>query len=423
MTQEFVSRRPETQEEWQARMGGEVLAVVRSGLYLDFRFLGPALSALDFVPDERCRTQATDGRSLYYQPSTLLRLYQQNPKYLNRLYLHSLFHCLFRHLWLRGGREPQLWDLACDIAVENVLDSLQRPSVTRPLTYLRRRAYEGIAAEGRVVAAAAAYRWLLGQQMQTEMELRDKEAGDGTDTLAAQIRAANRSRRSYRDFLRRFCVLREEIRLDPEEFDLNFYTYGLSMYGNLPLIEPLESRESKKVEELALVVDTSYSTSGELVRAFLSETYTLLKARENFFHRMNLHLIQADDQVRQDLPIRSEQELVQAMEQFTLRGGGGTDFRPAFAYVDELCASRQFTNLRGLLYFTDGLGTYPARRPAYETAFLFLGDRFDDANVPPWAIKLVLEEDEFTAPAPAAQNALAAALAEEQDPYRDMNNT
>lgn len=70
--------------------------------------------------------------------------------------------------------------------------------------------------------------------MQTEMELRDKEAGDGTDTLAAQIRAANRSRRVIGDFLRRFCVLREEIRLDPEEFDLNFYTYGLSMYGNRP---------------------------------------------------------------------------------------------------------------------------------------------------------------------------------------------
>ena len=36
---EFRSQRPETHEEWQARMGGEVLAVVRSGLYLDFRFL------------------------------------------------------------------------------------------------------------------------------------------------------------------------------------------------------------------------------------------------------------------------------------------------------------------------------------------------------------------------------------------------
>ena len=35
----FESKRPETHEEWQARMGGEVLAVVRSGLYLDFSFL------------------------------------------------------------------------------------------------------------------------------------------------------------------------------------------------------------------------------------------------------------------------------------------------------------------------------------------------------------------------------------------------
>ena len=34
---EFRSQRPETHEEWQARMGGEVLAVVRSGLYLDFQ--------------------------------------------------------------------------------------------------------------------------------------------------------------------------------------------------------------------------------------------------------------------------------------------------------------------------------------------------------------------------------------------------
>ncbi len=59
---------------------------------------------------------------------------------------------------------------------------------------------------------------------------------------------------------------------------------------------------------------------------------------------------------------------------------------------------KKFSNLRGLLYFTDGMGSYPARRPAYDTAFLFLGDRFDDANVPPWAMKVVLDEDEFTGP-------------------------
>ena len=159
----FQSQRPETHEEWQARMGGEVLAVVRSGLYLDFRFLDMALSALNPAPDERCRVLATDGQTLYYQPQRLLQLYQENPKYLNRLYLHTIFHCVFRHLWLKGRREPQLWSLACDIAVENVIDSLQRKSVTRPLTYVRQNAYRQITAEEKVVAAAPVYRWLTRQ--------------------------------------------------------------------------------------------------------------------------------------------------------------------------------------------------------------------------------------------------------------------
>ena len=65
----FASKRPETHEEWQARMGGEVLAVVRSGLYLDFRFLDMALSALTPVPDERCGVLATDGVNLYFSPA------------------------------------------------------------------------------------------------------------------------------------------------------------------------------------------------------------------------------------------------------------------------------------------------------------------------------------------------------------------
>ncbi len=457
----FRSRRPESHEEWQARMGGEVLAVTRSGLYLDFRFLDMALAALTPTPDERCRTLATDGKILCYQPSALLRIYQENPRYLNRLYLHSVFHCIFRHLWMQGKRDAALWQIACDIAVEHLIDSLGRKSVTRPLTYLRRRAYEAIAAEEKLVAAAPAYRWLCGQtpgvlkqiarefyaddhrlwpkpgpeqpnaptpqlqkswqkiseRMQTELEMRDKEAGEGAEALAQQVRAANRSRRSYRDFLRRFCVLREEVHLDMDTYDLNFYTYGLSIYGNMPLIEPLETRESRKVEELALVVDTSYSTSGELVRAFLSETYGLLKARENFFRRMNLHLIQADNQVQRDDLITSEEDLVRVMNQFELKGGGGTDFRPAFDYVTRLCAEKKFANLRGLLYFTDGMGTYPARRPPFDAAFLFLGDRFEDAQVPPWAIKLVLDEEEFL-PRSAPQ-----LPPEEEDLYRTLNNT
>ena len=151
----FQSQRPETHKEWQARMGGEVLAVVRSGLYLDFRFLDMALSALTPAPDERCRVLATDGQTLYYQPQRLLQLYQQNPKYLNRLYLHVVFHCVFRHLWLKGRREPQLWSLACAVAAENANDSLNRARVKRPLTHVRENAYQQITAGAKAGAAGA----------------------------------------------------------------------------------------------------------------------------------------------------------------------------------------------------------------------------------------------------------------------------
>ena len=86
---------------------------------------------------------------------------------------------------------------------------------------------------------------------------------------------------------------------------------------------------------------------------------------------MNLHLIQADNAVRQDILIRNEDELIHAMNHFELRGGGGTDFRPAFEYVDQLCAEKKFSNLRGLLYFTDGMGTYRRGAPATIPPFCF----------------------------------------------------
>ena len=77
----------------------------------------------------------------------------------------------------------------------------------------------------------------------------------------------------YREFLRKFAVFREELTVDPDSFDYNFYTYGLSLYGNMPLIEPLETREVKKVSEFVIVIDTSMSCQGDLVKRFLEETY------------------------------------------------------------------------------------------------------------------------------------------------------
>ena len=73
--------------------------------------------------------------------------------------------------------------------------------------------------------------------------------------------------------------------MDPDTFDYTFYSYGLQMYGNMPLIEPQETKEVKKVAEFVIVIDTSMSCSQNLVRKFLEETYGILCEEDSFLKR------------------------------------------------------------------------------------------------------------------------------------------
>ncbi len=437
----------ETQTQWQDRMALEVLEVTRSELYLHLRFLSLAIGGLAPTPSAQVRGMGTDGLRLLAEPERLIRVFPKNPVLLNREYLHQLLHCIFRHPFFIADHDRPLWSLACDIAAEWSIDQLDLPCVRRIAGWVRTKTYRRLGEVLPAMAAEPIYRRLeeahldekqllmlqkefraddhrfwpkpgdqspqarqaadqwknLSQQMQTELETRQKDPGQGGEALAMQVKAANRSRRTYRDFLRRFAVLREELKADPDSFDLGFYAYGLSLYGNLPLIEPLESRETIKIEEFVIVVDTSLSCSGELVKNFLRETYGILRQSESFFRRTNIRILQCDDRVRTDRKITDMDQLAAYMEAFQLVGGGGTDFRPAFRYVDELICAGEFHHLKGLLYFTDGLGRFPARRPAYDAAFLFLGSQYEDADLPPWAMKLVLDEREFLPKAGSAK--------------------
>ena len=66
-----------------------------------------------------------------------------------------------------------------------------------------------------------------------------------------------RPRTDYREFLRQFAVPGEVMRLSDDEFDYVYYTYGLKLYGRMPLIEPLEYREERRIREFVIVIDTS----------------------------------------------------------------------------------------------------------------------------------------------------------------------
>lgn len=424
-------------ERWQ-KIGREILFSARTELYMGLPFLDEALSALA-VTDGGYDTDtlATDAKNLYFSGAWLAMQLEHSRTSVNRAYLHSVFHCLLRHPAKSKNRDTPLWDLACDIAVESMLDSLEyrcvqadKPSIRRKNTYRRLRQSMP------VLTAEAVYRQFRRERLnsydcatlarvfhvddhslwetsdddeqdkqwqqtaertQTAMETIFTDQSTGGEAVREQLSVSAHPTTDYRAFLRRFAALREEVAIDADSFDYGYYAYGLRHYGNMPLIEPLETREVRKIEDFVIAIDTSMSTSGELVRQFLSYTYSLLMDSESFFRHINLRILQCDDQLRSDKRITSAHDLRDYMEHFELIGQSSTDFRPVFEHVDQLVSEGAFHHLRGLIYFTDGLGIYPKKRPRYDAAFVMLEGEAYPENVPPWGIRAILREDEIAA--------------------------
>ena len=112
-----------TQAETLAR---EILLLSRNTLLVNLRFLDAALSQFALTPASL--PFATDGQRLYYDPRHILLRYKEEKEQSVRDYLHLVFHCVFRHMYIHTLVDQALWDLSCDIAVEEVINGLLLPS-------------------------------------------------------------------------------------------------------------------------------------------------------------------------------------------------------------------------------------------------------------------------------------------------------
>lgn len=153
----------QTQQEWEIQMATQILEFVQNELFIDMPYMSIALNALTLVNDEQIETMATDGRNLFYSASKMIHLFKNNQKYIDRAYLHSLFHCMFSHLWIRQNKEQNHWNLACDIAVEYTIDHLNKPCTKRILSLIRKETYEKLEKDVQYISAPAIYSWLFEQ--------------------------------------------------------------------------------------------------------------------------------------------------------------------------------------------------------------------------------------------------------------------
>ena len=411
----------------------EIIKLAHDGILINMRFLDVALSKLTLEERTGMGDFAFDGATLYYDPALLLARYREEPNYMVRLYLHVLLHCIFYHSFQTDKLEREYWDLASDIAVENTilemnlhLSVLQTDSELQSRLDILRKQAGGLTAEKiyrhfRIEPPSnkAVKEWRklchydthIYWDRKEELELSQEEWRKVSERIKADLKSfskdknnaqsmeenlkeATKERYDYGDFLKRFMVMGETVQVNDDEFDYIYYTYGLSHYGNMPLIEPLEYKDANKIRDFVIAIDTSASCRGEVVQAFLNRTYQIMQDRENFFKKINVHIIQCDNEVQSDTKITCREDFDSFMESGKLRGFGSTDFRPVFQYIEKLRQEGEFDNLKGLLYFTDGYGIYPEQMPDFDTAFVFLNDDGESLRVPPWAIKIVLSEEQ-----------------------------
>lgn len=412
----------------------QILRLSHDSLLVNMRFLDVALAKLSVTCRADMGAHLFDGEGLICDPLLLVRQYEKEQASAVRLYLHTLLHAVFYHGFQTERMNPEYWDMATDIAVEATILDIglhaarlsDDEELESRLALLKKQAgglsaekiYRHFRIEEPSSKAVADWRRLCKRDehiywnRKEELNLSQAEWRKVSERIRADLKSfsrdknnaesmtenleeAVRERYDYTAFLRRFMAMGEAMRVNDDEFDHIFYTYGLSTYGNMPLVEPLEYQESHKIRDFVIAIDTSASCRGATVRAFLQKTYNIMQESENFFSKINVHIIQCDSQVQQDVKITERAEFDAFLRNGKLTGFGSTDFRPVFEYVDELLLSGEFEDLKGLLYFTDGYGIYPETMPAYEAAFVFLREDEQAPRVPPWAIRIVLDEEEL----------------------------
>ena len=441
------------QREKLEQMGKKILNISVTDILTSLPYLSSAVLSLDFCLDLTTASIGCDSAYIRFNPNYLFDVFRDSPTIVNRTYMHMLIHCLFRHLFSpRCFEHEELWDLASDIAAEHLLDGIDSPCIYKPLTDIREDIYSELEMEIGVFTAEKIYQRLLeadmedydlekwrrtfkaddhsfwrrkkeednknndqqnrefppiplanvdmrllkesewdkiSKRVQSEIDLLSGRASKESGNFSWLLSLSNDNYKDFRAYLKKFAVVREEIRIDPDTFDYGLYNYGMELYGNMPLIEENELAEVKKVSDLVIAIDTSASCKERLVKKFLEQSASILSSQESFFKKTNLYIIECDNFIQNETVITDLKSVSEYAKSFKAHGGYGTDFRPVFKRVDELIEKGTLKNLKGLMYFTDGFGDFPTRATSYETSFVFYKDApFNEKDVPVWAIKL-----------------------------------
>lgn len=351
----------------------------RAGLILDAPFFGSLALRLTLREDSTKKTAATDGKSLIYNPAYIDGLTLDAVK---GLICHEVMHCALSHMTRRAGREMEKWNIAADHAINPII---REAGFYLPEGALLSPAFDGMSAEEIYSALPNDPEGGSGDQGagdgQGAGDDPDGAPGSFGDVIDAPGGAAekNETAGEWKVNLQQAAniaagkipaALKREIDkiLDPvlpwrallrqyvNQLAKNDYSFFPPNKRHIYRGIFLPSLRSNEIGRLTICLDTSGSIDAAALSSFKSEIDAIRNETG-----AAVKLIYADAEVNDVQEFGAFDPL-----EMEMKGGGGTDFRPALEYAADDPGAV-------VIYFTDMEGTFPETAPAFPLIWINAG--------------------------------------------------
>jgi predicted metal-dependent peptidase len=390
----------------------EKLITARVGLLLRASFFGNLATRLKLVnADEWCATAATDGRNFYYNTRFIEML---KPKEIEFLFGHEVLHCVYDHFGRRGDRDPMLFNVANDYAVNADLKKHRVGEFITSVPCLYDSKYEGMSSEeiyddlyenAEKIDIGSLIDKLLDDHLDGDSDgggggeedgqskkpkLSDEErqkirdeikeavlaaaaASDGAGNLPAGVK------RLIQDMTAPKMDWRELLRMQLESTIKSDYTWMRGSRRGWHMDAVMPGMKNDQMIDIAISIDASGSMSEAILKDVLGETAGIMEQ----FPSYRIHVLSFDTEVYN--PQQFDSENLDDITGYEIQGGGGTDFDCVFNYFKE----NDIQPKRHIM-FTDGypFGSWGDENYC-DTVFIIHGTT---TVVPPWGQYAYYEE-------------------------------
>ena len=352
----------------------DLLITARVALLINHSFFGNLATRLKMVnADEWCSTAATDGRNFYYNSRFICLLKTKEVEFLVG---HEVLHVVYDHMGRRDNRDPQIWNIANDYAVNADLKRHKVGQFITSVPCLYEAKYDGKYSEYiyddlMKGVSKISLDDLIDQMLDEHMDSEDDSDGEAEgkgrpkpmtqeerDALRQEIKqniinAAAGSeagklpagvKRLLDDITDPKMPWRDLIQTNLTSLIKSDYSFsrpnrrGWHMDAIMPGSIPGEEID------VVVALDMSGSISDKQAQMFLGEVSGMMQ----MFDGYKIHVFCFDTSVHN--PQFYSSDNLDTMSEYEPKGGGGTDFTSIFDYLKE-----RGEDTKRLIVFTDGM--------------------------------------------------------------------